>query len=277
MQRSRTSRASIAVPCRGAADNGAIPVAMGYAEPVKGIVALTYLCIAGCGRVGFDLLSDGNTSTGDVRGDLLGNRVISLDSATDWGPFQGVSTFTVPVSIPDAGRLLLFAVVTEGDVNPPVTAIAVSFRGSAMTLIRRDSTVNRNDATWWHLRDPLSGSGSAMVTLDGIPPFDIGGVAIVLDGVDLANPVEDHAGVINSTMTSITTVTDGAWVFDLEVNTNDDSSPCSGQTQLWNVPTGSAQPEGTATGPISPPGTVTVCWTDVGGSKLISALAVKPS
>jgi hypothetical protein len=142
-----------------------------------------------------------------------------------------------------------------------------------MTLVRRDSTPDRMDATWWRLTNPPAGTGSVSAVLDRVPVDETLAVAVSFAGVDQTTPIEQHAGVLGERV-SIAAITDGAWLVDLQTNNNNTSSACGGQTVRWDFEV-SSQLSGSTKGPL-PPGASMMCWSDVGGSRIVSALAIKP-
>jgi hypothetical protein len=234
---------------------------------------IAVVVVAGCGRIGFDpgeaprdsLLGGGDGQVGGP---------IAFDNAT--GSIRVTGTASVSfmhVVGNDAGRLLLVAVAPQGDISPPTTATSVTFAGAPMTLVRRDSTLDRMDATWWQLTDPPAGTGTVAVGLDGIPVDEALAFAISFSGVDQTTPIEQHAGEL-ATSASLATVTDGAWVVDLQTNNNGSASACAGQTERV-LSDGTSELTGSTKGPLSP-GPLSMCWSDVGGRRIVSALALKP-
>jgi hypothetical protein len=126
----------------------------------------------------------------------------------------------------------------------------------------------------WYFLNPPEGSANVEVTTNG-DPGDINGGAISVFGADQSGPEATNSkddGVAGWTtiQTNITTLTDGAWVFDVVGSGEPRTFTAdAGQTERFDQTGGSDGAAG-STEQVSTAGTATLGWTVDGTSNRLS-------
>ena len=176
--------------------------------------------------------------------------------------------FTWDHTVATGSDLGLFVCVHVIDFTEADTVVnGVTFDSVTMTNysdVLRFSGINYYRVSLWYLANPATGTKTISVDIAGTVT-DTGGGAVSFSGVNQATPLEaktEATGDATTTSIDVTTLTDGAWVFDcvtLEVQTAD--AVGADQTQRWNTDLGSMGMAGSTEGPKSPAGAVTMSWT----------------
>lgn len=150
-----------------------------------------------------------------------------------------------------------------------------------MTLVKRQYSGGGQTLSveLWALANPTTAIGSVTLTLSSV--LDSVATSISFEGV---KQVVSNEGVTGANGTggdatvNITTVSDTSWVIDGVVTGDTAITVGPGQVQRSNV-SGSLGSAGMSTeGPITPAGTVTMSWTDIGLQPwAIASMYIKPA
>ena len=191
------------------------------------------------------------------------------------------STYSFSVVSQGANRFILVGVSLLSVAGASVNS--VTFNGDALTLIRaRASAVGAIRGELWGLIAPDVGTFDVVVTLSA--SLISVATATVFEGVDQLSPYEStgdtsatNVGAADATQDVVPT-TDNCVIVDLIATTDTAITVGTGQTGLANVTcTGSGGMS--VKGPISPAGSTTMYWTDVGAAEtwVVVGLAVRPA
>ena len=170
-------------------------------------------------------------------------------------------------------RLLVVSMGIEGD-STVGNVTGVTYNTVALTKAVENFVGDYQNTEIWYLLNPPEGSANVEVTTNG-DPGDINGGAISVFGADQSGPEATNSkddGVAGWTtiQTNITTLTDGAWVFDVVGSGEPRTFTAdAGQTERFDQTGGSDGAAG-STEQVSTAGTATLGWTVDGTSNRLS-------
>jgi hypothetical protein len=204
-------------------------------------------CIGGTGVISFDAVSSATSGS----------------SPLSWAHTVGSGT----------NRLLVVPIgVEEDSANGDVTS--VTYNSVALTKAVENFVENFQNTEIWYLLNPPEGSANVEVTTNGTPG-DINAGAISVFGAAQSAPEatasQDDAGADWTTIqTNITTLTDGAWVFDVVGSGQPRTFTAdAGQTERFDETGGSDGAAG-STEEVPTAGAATLGWTVDGTSNRLS-------
>lgn len=219
---------------------------------------------------------------------------IAVNSVTNSTVFAGTATPSVSVTV--AGGLsesmLLVALPVRGSASDAnLNASSVTYGADALTRYARyffsdgGGSGGSLDIEFWRLVNPTADTRTITVTYPG--SIDHGAInTAVLTGVDQTTPIEagnsagDAAAAVASPATvNVTTLTDGALVWDATYNKIGTAITVgAGQTQRMNLsPNGGGDRNGASSEPTTTAGSVTMSWTFAGADAwAIAAISIKP-
>lgn len=170
-------------------------------------------------------------------------------------------------------RLLVVSIGIEGD-STVGNITGVTYNSVALTKAVENFVGDYQNTEIWYLLNPPAGSANVAVTTNG-DPGDINGGAISVFGAAQSGPEatssqDDAVAGWTTIQTNITTLTDGAWVFDV-IGSGEPRTftPDAGQTERFDQTGGSDGAAG-STEEVSTAGTATLGWTVDGTSNRIS-------
>ena len=142
-------------------------------------------------------------------------------------------------------RLLVVSIGIEGD-STVGNITGVTYNSVALTKAVENFVGDYQNTEIWYLLNPPAGSANVAVTTNG-DPGDINGGAISVFGAAQSGPEatssqDDAVAGWTTIQTNITTLTDGAWVFDV-IGSGEPRTftPDAGQTERFDQePAGSA-------------------------------------
>jgi Tfp pilus assembly protein PilX len=195
-------------------------------------------------------------------------------------------TFAHTVTTTGSNLLLLVGVVIRQDASQTVNYV----RYNAQDLTKMgDMNTTGLRVELWQLANPATGSNNVEVDVTGSKTGIVAG-AISFTGVDQTTPVEasdfTQCGSGSPATTSVTTLTNNAWLVDILGATKSSSvSPTgSGHTSAWSAATGgmmSSRVLGASAynGPQSPAGSYSVDWSlsSTPRNWCLGAAAIKPA
>ncbi len=200
---------------------------------------------------------------------------IAFDASTSSTSSSSPNQWSHPIG-GGSNRLLVVSCGVEDTTILSVTYNGVTLDGPAVTRLLG----NQYNAIWWMNETKLPAAGSYQVSVTSVgAPADINCIATSVTGAAQAVPEatassddgETGAGSIN---TDITTLTDGAWVFDLvgsgQAITFTRDSP---QVERGDV-TGGSSGAASSTEEVASAGLVNLGWTaDASSNRLVHTLA----
>jgi len=167
-------------------------------------------------------------------------------------------------------RMLIVGVEIEDTSTADCVVTAVTYGGTPLTKV---TSVNAGSSTYmcvslWYLTSPLSGSATVSVTTAGTVANIVSGT-ISLYNVAQQGPEAFNTNTVtnqSSISTSLTTVTDNAWVVDA-VGSGEDSGFSSGSGQTEKYDRDSSSMQGAGSTRLVPTASVTATqWTQGGNS-----------
>lgn len=212
-----------------------------------------------------------------------GYAAIAHDASSTSTNQTNVSSFSWSHTTSGADRVLIVGVSMFDITDSDRTVTGITYNSVAMTNIREDDNDTDDISTSiWYLINPATGSNTIEVTLNGTNIGVIGG-AMSFTGVDQSAPIEanngDTTAAGTSLSTSVTTVTNNAWVVDTVAHFNSDIigaiTAGGSQTEAWEESSGSQRNgAGSYRGPESPPASTAMAWTGDTNSQWSHSLAV---
>jgi type II secretory pathway pseudopilin PulG len=213
---------------------------------------------------------------------LSGGGAIAFEASRSSAGTTSGRTMSVPMTVGAAGWVLVVGITLDA-ANSNVTG--VTYAGRTLTQVAGAGNGNRPLAEIWILADPPVGASNVVVTYSNNDQTVVG--ALLFSGVDLTTPIDGAAyqATANngtSATSTVTTVSDNAWVVDvlsLNNGVTPTMTPLTGRTERWNRPVGSSiTGAGSTFGPRSPAGGVSLRWTWSGSrSWALSAVALRPA
>ena len=177
-----------------------------------------------------------------------------------------------------SNRLLVVSIGVEGDYPSVAEVNSVTYNGTSLTkAVENDVGAYQNTEIWYMLESnlPAAGSHTVQITTSGIPNDSIKAGAISVSGAaqsgpEATNSQDDNGAGWGTIQTSVTTLTDGAWVFDCVGSGQAITfTPNAGQTERFDVTTGSSGAAG-STKAVATAGSTTLGWTMDASSNRVS-------
>lgn len=173
--------------------------------------------------------------------------VIAFDAQSS-GNGSGIATLSWSHTIGGgADRKLMVGVTVEEDnsVSGDENVTSITYNGVALTFVNAVTVTTANNfvmrAEIWYIDEanlPASGTALIQVNLSG-PVRDVNAGAVSIDGALSGAPEATATNtIINNPVitTSITTLTDGAWLIDVVGSGNGGNfTPGAGQTERWDT------------------------------------------
>lgn len=140
--------------------------------------------------------------------------------------------------------VLMVSVMELGDGVAPSVVTGITYNGVALTKVN-SAVQGTVQAELWYLKAPATGAHTIAVTFGGTNNGWQHGVAGSYTGVDQTTPIEANntgTGGTTSVSSSVTTLTNGAWVVDAfgKYDTAGTPSPGASQTQRARASGGSS-------------------------------------
>jgi len=184
---------------------------------------------------------------------------------------------TIAHTVNPAGTdtILIVGVTPKGSQ----TVSSVTYDSLPLTEIRSDDDGGVVVSSLWYRLSPSTGPNTVEVTLSASEEVVIG--AMSFTGVDQVSPIDDDNGDIGNndtpTVSLVTTECD-ARIVDVVSTLDGPLTEGAGQTERWDRNEGSTAGGG-STEITTTPGSRTMSWTNIGGTKewAISAAALKPT
>lgn len=207
---------------------------------------------------------------------------ILLDSVTSYTGTCVVLLFPCQISHTvtnmESDRILIVAISKQN--NAAISS--VEYDGEALTNIRSDDIDGNTAAhtSLWYLVDPHTGTHDVVIQAGVLDAPVVVGV-ISFTGVDQTNPIDAQngsTGTSTTPATSVTTVTNEAWVVDVVSTNGGTTSVGPGQVERWNDIQGGTTRGSGSTEFTSLAGTFQMSWTKSTSSDwAISAAALRPA
>ena len=206
----------------------------------------------------------GNTSTGPwSEVGVLPPLEIALDSSSSNSDTGAITTLTISHAVAtNTNRVLVVGAVGEDDSASDCSITGVSYSSVALTQI--DSTsVGASPtlcASLWYLLAPDVGTDSVVITYNGAVTRRSGGAISIYNAAQQAPEATAKQTLVSTTtiITSLTTITDGAWLVDVVAASNGAAfTPTeTGQTEQYDLQAGTSRAAGAirdvpASGPTS--------------------------
>ncbi|MFQ5908655.1 MAG: DUF2341 domain-containing protein [Thermoplasmata archaeon] len=201
---------------------------------------------------------------------------------------SSASSTTSPLTFPHAigsgsNRLLVVGIGIEGPTIGSTQVTAVTYNGVSLTQAINNtvgSGFEANAELWYMLESdlPLAGTYTVSITVPSADAVQAGAMSVsdaAQQAPEATASSDDGEAGDDWIETQITTVTDGAWIFDAVASGNAVSgfTPNTGQTERYDV-TGASSAVGGGTESVATAGIQTVNWTtDSGSNRITHALA----
>lgn len=210
---------------------------------------------------------------------------ISLDSNTNSGALQAVSTVTFANTIANPNELLVVAIGARAALANKTNLVVtgVTYAGLAMTKLRADE--NDSDASFrselWYLSGAPTGNNNVIVTWTGAVVYGAA-VASSYIGVNPSNPIDSQStaqGVALTLTASQTVTTPNVWMVDAVYSRSGTLTKDATQTLLAGVTIAVDDNVGSSyKGPIAV-GSQSMTWTESndGNDWVMSVAALKPA
>lgn len=207
--------------------------------------------------------------------------VMEVESTSNSGAQTSVSSLSWTHQVKGSSRVLIVGI--SNWQSPEVHATAVTYNGTAMTLIRLDQNVAIDSSELWYLANPSTGANTLAITLSGTAGGAAAG-ALTISGADTSNPIDNNTGTTGTSSApsnSITPVANNTLIID-HISWDDPAhvmTPTSPQLTGWNVPvTGQVLGVASYKGTIATAASTAMSWTsDFSIRYSQSIISIKPA
>ena len=198
-----------------------------------------YFAVVACNTLGESMLSNEKDATPTAAPPLSGEISFDASSSTQADDVPSIVFNHTVTTEGDRVLVVAFSLRNFGSSDPAPEVNSVTYGGQSLTRIARENNIissYKMTSEMWYLLSPASGTHAIQAVFPGVVEGVAAG-AISLYGVKQQAPeaVASASNYSNYASTSLTTLTDGAWVLDslAEHYYNSSVSADAGQTEFY--------------------------------------------